>query len=974
LIYAQILQFLEIRKRIHHTNKFLTHTMRHNYLTLAFLLCSGLTFGQKKPLDHTVYDNWESIVSKKISNNGIWAGYAIGKQEGDATLYLNNLTSIAKIKVSRAENVLFSADSKFAAFAIKPFYAAIRQDKIKKKKAEEMTKDTLGIANLSSLAIVKIARVRSFRMPENGFGFLAYQLEKPLDTAKKTSVPANGTAPKKDSAAYFADEDSNGASKEGTDLIFRNLLTGQERIFKYVSEYGFSKNGKQLIFAVTGSKKDNAVKNGVFLLNTEKGTLKTLVSGKGSFKGFTFDEESESVAFLGERSPEKQEIKDYFIYYNSLSLDTAQILVDNEIPGLPAKWAVSAEGKLNFSKDGNKLFFGIAPIKKPKDTTLIDFENAKLDIWGYKDDYLQPMQLKNAERESKRTYLTAIEIFNSDVKIVPLTDVKLPDASIIDEGNANLVLASTDFSNRVQSQWTGNSIRDFYLVDTKNGSKKKIIEALSGNAVSSPAGKYVIYFDKKTGNWFTYNVATAKVVQLNNGMSQKFVDEENDVPDEPSAYGIAAWTEDDKSVLIYDRYDIWEFQPDGKAPAKNVTNGFGRQNGITFRYQKTDPESRFAGKKETIWLDAFNNISKENGFYKTSIGNSKNPELVVMGKVKYSSLLKAKDAERYLYDKGNYSSSPDVYASIDIKTEQKLSNTNPQQQNYNWGTAELVGWTTPKGFKSQGILYKPENFDASKKYPMIVYFYEKLSDGLYTYQPPAPTPSRLNIPYFVSNGYLVFAPDISYEQGYPGRSAEEFINSGVEALKKNTWVDGSKIGIQGQSWGGYQVAHLITRTNMYAAAWAGAPVVNMTSAYGGIRWESGMNRQFQYEKTQSRIGATLWEKPELYIENSPLFSLPKVSTPVVIMANDADGAVPWYQGIEMFTGLRRLGKPVWMLNYNNEAHNLVQRQNRKDIQIREQQFFDYYLKGAKAPSWMVNGIPATEKGKTWGFELVDEKP
>ncbi|HWW42927.1 alpha/beta hydrolase family protein, partial [Pedobacter sp.] len=188
------------------------------------------------------------------------------------------------------------------------------------------------------------------------------------------------------------------------------------------------------------------------------------------------------------------------------------------------------------------------------------------------------------------------------------------------------------------------------------------------------------------------------------------------------------------------------------------------------------------------------------------------------------------------------------------------------------------------------------------------------------------------------------------------------------------WVDGSKIGIQGQSWGGYQVAYLITQTNMYAAAWAGAPVANMTSAYGGIRWESGMNRQFQYEKTQSRIGATLWEKPELYIENSPLFSLPKVTTPVVIMANDADGAVPWYQGVEMFTGLKRLGKRAWLLNYNNEAHNLMLRQNRKDIQIREQQFFDYYLKGAKAPIWMTSGVPATEKGKTWGFELTDEKP
>jgi dipeptidyl aminopeptidase/acylaminoacyl peptidase len=545
---------------------------------------------------------------------------------------------------------------------------------------------------------------------------------------------------------------------------------------------------------------------------------------------------------------------------------------------------------------------------------------------------------------------------------------------VINEGNSPYALAATDFGNRVQQQWTANSIRDYYLIDVKTGTRKKIIEGLSGDATASPNGKYIIYFDQAKSNWYTYTIATGKVTQLNSTMTVKLVDEENDVPDNPSAYGIAAWTEEDKTVLIYDRYDIWEFSPEGKNPPKNMTNGFGRQNSLTFRYQKLDPESRFLGKKETIIMDALNNNTKENGFYKANVGDTKNPELIVMAKFKYSNLVKAKDAEEYIYDKGNYSISPDVYVAKDLKTEVKLSNTNPQQQNYNWGTAELVNWETPKGYKSKGILYKPENFDPAKKYPMIVYFYEKLSDGLYAYNAPAPTPSRLNIPFFVSNGYLVFAPDISYEKGYPGKSAEEFINSGVESLKKNAWVDGTKIGIQGQSWGGYQVAHLITRTNMYAAAWSGAPVVNMTSAYGGMRWESGMNRQFQYEKTQSRIGATLWEKPDLYIENSPLFSLPKVNTPVVIMANDADGAVPWYQGIEMFNGLRRLGKPVWMLNYNNEAHNLVQRQNRKDIQIREQQFFDYYLKGAKAPAWMTSGVPATEKGKTWGFELTDDKP
>lgn len=940
--------------------------------TIILLFFATATFAQKKPLNHTVYDSWESVGVKQLSDNGQWAAYSILQQEGDANLYLNNLTTNTKISVPRGGSLQFSADSKFAAFQIKPQYAVTRLEKIKKKKPEEMVKDSLGFVNLTTSAIIKVPRVKSFKIPENAGAFLVYQKEAPADTAKKAKSAA---AEQKDDDLVAAKEETPAKDKkEGSDLVLRNLITGVERTFKYVTEYSFSKNGKQLIFTSPGSKKDNTAKAGVFVYNTEKGTVKTLVNVKGTYNGFVFDEEGEQVAFLGTTTPEKTEIKDYSIYYNLKTLDTAQVLVDNEIDGLPAKWTVSEDGKLTFNKEGNKLYFGIAPLKKAKDTTLVDFEHAKLDIWGYKDDYLQPVQLKNADKEAKRSYLTMIDIFSSDPKIVPLTDVKLPEATLVKEGDASFVLASTDYGNRVQSQWTGSPIRDYYTVDTKTGVRKKILTGLTGFATASPGGNYVLYFDKKTSLWSTYAIATGKITVLNADGKVKFADEDNDVPDDPSAYGTAGWTEEDKQVLIYDRYDIWSFSPDGKSAPKNVTNGFGRLNKITFRYEQVDPEAKFITRKDDIWLSAFNNETKENGYYRTHAGDSKNPDLAVMAKFKYSGLVKAKGAERYIYDKGNYTTSPNVYVSADLKTETKLSNTNPQQQSFNWGTAELVKWTTPKGYKSEGILYKPENFDPAKKYPMIVYFYEKLSEGLYNYNAPAPTPSRLNIPYFVSNGYLVFAPDISYEKGYPGRSAEEFINSGVENLKKNSWVDGTKIGIQGQSWGGYQVAFLITRTNMYAAAWAGAPVANMTSAYGGIRWETGVNRQFQYEKTQSRIGATLWEKPELYIENSPLFSLPKVSTPVVIMSNDADGAVPWYQGIEMFTGLKRLGKPAWLLNYNNEAHNLVLRQNRKDIQIREQQFFDYYLKGAKAPVWMTGGVPATEKGKSWGFELTDDKP
>jgi dipeptidyl aminopeptidase/acylaminoacyl peptidase len=307
---------------------------------------------------------------------------------------------------------------------------------------------------------------------------------------------------------------------------------------------------------------------------------------------------------------------------------------------------------------------------------------------------------------------------------------------------------------------------------------------------------------------------------------------------------------------------------------------------------------------------------------------------------------------------------------MEFKHVKKLSDANPQQKKYKWPKVELVSWTSFTGETLKGLLYTPENLDKSKKYPMLVYFYERSSEGLYRHQRPAPSRSTINKAFYVSNDYIVFVPDITYKTGFPGQSAYNAIVSGTQYLTQQfSFIDKKHIGLQGQSWGGYQTAWLITHTDMFAAAMAGAPVSNMTSAYGGIRWGTGLSRMFQYEHTQSRIGGTLWEKPLLYIENSPLFHAPEINTPLLMMHNDNDGAVPWYQGIEMFVALRRLDKPVWMLNYNNEPHNLKGSSwaNRVDLSTRMYQFFNHYLKGKPAPKWMEEGVPATEKGKTLGY-------
>ena len=934
--------------------------MTKKQITLAVLMLGTITTQAqvKPPIDHSVYDLWESIVSPTISKSGDYVFYTVSPQEGDSKTIIQHAKSKNANTIQRGINGKLNEAENIFISTIKPFYKETREAKIKKKKADEMPKDSLGILVLGEKTkFSNLGAIKSYKTAQNFKNYVAFIQELDVnakkDNEKQDSVAKKTSKPKKEDV-----------------LILKNVSTGVVSEITKVDQYYFDRNEKFLVYNIKGPEKDSLHIAGLYLhdLNTKK--TKKISNGKGNYKQITFDDQSKQLTFLADKSSEKSLIKDFKVYYYNETQDTARILIDKNTYNIPKEWYVSGDGSINFNANGTKFNFGIAPIPAVKDTTLVDFENAKVDIWHWQDDYLMPQQLVNLKRDQARSYDATYDIKES--KLISLIDDSFNRISYTETANEEWALAtSSTLAEKIASQWQYGQAQDVYIVSTKTGERRLIKNNWQGQVYLSPDATHVVLFDMENKQWIAYNIHNKVEYILTKNLNVSFVDEQNDMPAPASSYGISAWSSTNKGVYINDRYDIWYFSFDGKTQ-KNITNSYGRINNIKLRpiQAKTKEwrQSTFKiDEKSTILLSGFNEVSKKNGIYNLQLGNTAKLSQLIEDGVTFKSISSDAKGVNYIYTKENYQNTPNLYLSQNFVKEEKLSDINTQQNKYNWGTAELIKWKTPNGYDAEGILYKPENFDPSKKYPIIAYFYETLTEGLYTYHAPAPTPSRLMIPYFVSNEYLVFAPDIRYQDGHPGKSAEEYINSGMRFLAKNDWIDSTKMAIQGQSWGGYQVAHLITRTDMYAAAWTGAPVVNMTSAYGGIRWQTGMSRQFQYEKTQSRIGKTLWEDRDLYIENSPLFFLDKVNTPVAIMHNDNDGAVPWYQGIEMFTALRRLNKPVWMLNYNGDEHNLMQRQNRKDIQKRQAQFFDHFLKGKPAAEWIKSGVKAKNKGINWGF-------
>lgn len=902
-----------------------TTTMRH-LKYLAFVACLGSlspALAQNASKSLTIDDlvTWQRITDREISDNGKWVACKMEPWEGDATVYLYAAQGQETATFSPADKFAFSASSGYLVVTQTPGKSTVDSLKILKTKEDKMPMNTLVIYSVAGKKET-IDSLKTFKLADEA-DWIAYQRGR------------------KDSTLYV-----------------RSLDGSKTFQFPTVTDFQFAKKSGMLYY--TSAAEGEA---GIFTLNPEKGSPALIKEGKGVFKQTTFDEKGERLAFLycADKDSSYKALSLWLSEHNA----PAKEIATRGNKAFPAEWVINENGMLQFSKSASRLFFGTSPEPRQKDTTQLAENRPNVQVWSWDEPVQYTVQNYNKEKDLKKSYQAVYNLGNGS--IFQLANEELPNIQLGNEGDAALALLSTSRPYSLSSMWEARTRSDYYTVSLDNGERKQIAKADYGRFRLSPQGKYAYWYGETDSCWYTIALAEGKLYRLTTPESFPAWDEENDVPDYPYAHGAAGWTTNDQSLLIYDRYDIWKFDPTAATSPINLTVN-GRKEKLSYRLEQLDKEARFIDLGKPQLLKGFNETTKGYGFYNARLSAPAAPKTLLAGNYMLRSINKAKNTDDVIYTMETFQQYPDIhYSTLAFKKSVQLTHGDKQQEGFIWGTAELVSWISLDGRPLEGVIYKPANFDPNKKYPMMVNFYERNSETLYNYRMPEPHRSTIDYHLYNSNEYIIFNPDIRYVDGYPGESCYNCLMPGITMMIAKGYIDEKGIGAQGHSWGGYQVAYLATRTNLFSAIESGAPVVNMFSAYGGIRWGSGMARSFQYEHTQSRLGATPWSSPLRYLENSPLFTMDKVQTPILIMHNDADGHVPWYQGIEYFVAMKRLGKPCWLLNYTGEPHWPMHMANRIDFQRRMFQFFNHYLKNQKMPKWMSEGVPAVEQPFELGY-------
>jgi dipeptidyl aminopeptidase/acylaminoacyl peptidase len=907
--------------------------MKGLLFVVLFLMLGNFGYNQrisKLPLDTCAIQNWPSLgFGPKISNNGKYVLYHVENDPPkSSTLIISETSSqwVMTIPNCTSYRAQFSNSSEFVVF-IKP-------------------NDTLFIVKPETLWLEKIANVASFKLAQNGSDeFIIYQL---LDSSRT--------------------------------LIVRSLISQHQISIDSVEDYFSSDDGKTLLF-LKWEREIYPACTSVNLQNLLTGESRNIWNGSEP-RNFSWDKTNRNIVF---ESVDK--VNDTLVsslwYFNVDSSKTIK-LYDDKSGKLKGNAIIEPSFKPHFSNDGNRVFFVVKEPKQKKET-----RNAKVDIWAYFDPKLQSQQLAELDQYTSfgvSNYLSVIKVNGQEYR-----QLVLKNESIISEREEDIygdyILVSRLEGNQEEWYWNQKSRPSFFLISTTEDKvtaiKKNAFEYLAKSFYRlSPDNKYVVYFDTRQRNYFAYEIATGVRRNLTQSIHTTWTAyDRSDIPvSKYTPIGVAGWLTNDRALLIYDQNDIWKIDPEGKTKPENITNGYGKRNNIVFKLG-TDNQGKTFNENEKIILNTFDRTNKNNGYYSKEIGKSGNPVFLFMGPyifqlpghdpaiASFNYPLAAKDTNIYVVQRMSAKESPNLFVTKDFKRFQRLSDINPEIK-YKWLNSELVSWRTPSGEFMHGILYKPDDFSTKNKYPIIFDCYERRTDELNFYHTPESSTGRINIPWFVSNGFLVFNPDIHFTDEMPGQSAYKCLVSATRYLSKFPWVNAKKMGLQGHSFGGYETNYAITHGNVFAAACSASGISDLISNYGTSLQDVSRSSYFTYwsEMDQGRMRAPPSEKTFQYIKNSPIYNIKKVNTPLLLMSNKNDRSVAFQQGLEFFTALRRLGKKVWLLQYDDGGHQVWGR-SAEDFNLRLTQFFNHYLKDSSAPRWMTRGIPAIDKGIEDGYEL-----
>ena len=854
----------------------------------------GISANAQKPLlDQTVLGTWPMIVSSGLSNDGKYATYSI-ETPGKGETFVTESTDVRwKMELTGISDPKFTDDSKRLIF-------------IKDRK-------NLGICKLGTSEIKLIPNISAYTIsPGEGLNFLAYQKE---DSSRT--------------------------------LTLINLATDEEKSYTDVNGFIFSDHSRIMIIL-----SDDHIE----WINLING-FKKVISKTSKVSQFSFDESETKLVFLARNNGNGQ--NGLSLQYYQEAQDSTSELLSGLFTGTMKDMSFDEDG-IYFNKDGNRICF---KIKKTKMQELIQPDSsvgAKVNVKGFDGNVSQ----SSLDRES---LLAVLDLSAKNNRVIFLQ--KKSETVLASDANKDWFVTKrkSSFGDLDIDDRNPGARPDIFLVSAKDGSKKILKKRLYNCPIDfSPTGKYLIWFDQDYEHWFAHNMILDKTIDITRMINVPFF-QVGDYSSVRDAEELLGWLKDDSAVLIYDQNDdIWEVDPLGLKRPVNLTHGIAAKNNIRFHYinfSKYSP-GQF-NEKDTLLLSAFNTVTKEDGFYQLILQNGKLEKLVLSSNI-YNfrgddfcgvhstiPIVKSRYTNCYLVTRMSTTEYPNLFFTENFHEFTPLTNLNPQKD-YNWYTCELHHWILPNGKTGEGLLYKPENFDPRKKYPVIFYYYQKNAFNLHIYIHPELTQGTMSIPWFVSNGYLVFVPDIYYETGYPGRSALNSVQSAALYLSRNPWVDKKRMGLQGHSFGGFETNYIVTHSKLFAAAAPASGISDVISSYierGSSYWENG----------QGRIGASLWERPDLYMENSAILKAYKVITPMLNMHTTDDALAPYSsQGLKWYNGLRLLGKKAWLLTYEGEDHELYNPKNQLDYSIRLSQFFDHYLKGAPPPKWMTEGGSSIE--------------